>query len=358
MTGIAIVIGDLSEGGAQRVATTLAAGWITRGQMLTVITLRDSEYDFFELPEGVRRIVVGGSGNASGLLGAVLANFRRIRSLRRAIIESNARTIISFIGTTNVLAVLACRGLKVKLAISERNDPARQSLGRVWDYLRRRYYRNADIVTANSSGALQTLGRFVPSEKLALVLNPLTKPPAGFGRQPEKMILNIGRLTNQKAQDVLINAFAALAPDFPDWKLVIAGTGTLEKALKSQAEHLGIADKVDFPGQVEPWIYYSRASVFALPSRYEGTPNALLEAMSIAIAPIVSNASEGPLNFVAKGKSGLVVPVDDPKALSLALRELMADENKRKTIGNAAQESVASCNMDRVLDDWEKTLGL
>jgi GalNAc-alpha-(1->4)-GalNAc-alpha-(1->3)-diNAcBac-PP-undecaprenol alpha-1,4-N-acetyl-D-galactosaminyltransferase len=358
MTGVALVIGDLSEGGAQRVVTTLAAGWIERGHTITLITLSGRERDFFEPPDGVRRIVVGGSGDATGLLNAILTNVCRIRGLRRAINESNAETIISFVGTTNVLAVLACKGLNVKLAISERNDPARQSLGRIWNYLRKRYYRGADFITANSRGALETLSRFVPPKKLFLVLNPLAKPPEDFQHQPEKVILNIGRLTKQKAQDVLIEAFASLASDFPDWRLVIAGTGLLEEYLKSQAKCLGIDDRIDFPGQIDPWTYYRRASIFALPSRYEGTPNAMLEAMSIGVAPIVSDASEGPLDFVAQGKSGLVVPTDDPKALSVALRDLMSDESRRKALGVAAQKSVASCNSDRVLDDWEKTLGI
>jgi GalNAc-alpha-(1->4)-GalNAc-alpha-(1->3)-diNAcBac-PP-undecaprenol alpha-1,4-N-acetyl-D-galactosaminyltransferase len=358
MTGIAIVIGDLSEGGAQRVVTTLTAGWIARNQTITVITLSDRDRDFFKIPDGAGRVVVGGSGEASGVLNAILSNFHRIRGLRRAIKESNAKTVISFVSTTNVLTVLACKGLNVKLAISERNDPARQSLGHIWNFLRIRFYRYADLVTANSRGALETLSRFVPPEKLHLVLNPLATPPMDLRHQPEKVILNIGRLTAQKAQDVLIEAFNSLAPDFPDWKLVIAGSGALEDALKGHVVRLGIDDKVEFPGQVEPWEYYCRASIFALPSRYEGTPNALLEAMSVGLAPIVSDASEGPLGFVVDGVSGLVVPTDDQIALSLSLRNLMIDEAKRTALGRAAQKSVALCNLDKVLDNWEKTLGL
>jgi GalNAc-alpha-(1->4)-GalNAc-alpha-(1->3)-diNAcBac-PP-undecaprenol alpha-1,4-N-acetyl-D-galactosaminyltransferase len=356
MRRIALVIADLSGGGAQRVITILAKEWATRGREVTLITFAGEDVDFFETPPSVNRIAIGGSENSGNFLAAIVSNFRRIQRLRRAIKTCNAQTVISFVGATNVLAVLACIGLSQKLVISERNDPARQSLGRIWDYLRRSLYGRADLVTANSEGAISTLATFVPEKRLQLVKNPILPPPDEFSASPEKIVLNIGRLTHQKAQDILIEAFASIASDFPGWNLVIAGEGNRRNSLLELTEELGVRDRVTLPGQIDTWEYLSKASIFALPSRFEGTPNAMLEAMSVGLPVIVTDASTGPLEYVKNEKSGLVIPPDDSDALSKALVRLMSDENKRNSIGREAQRSISSCECDMVMEIWDTLL--
>jgi glycosyltransferase involved in cell wall biosynthesis len=218
----------------------------------------------------------------------------------------------------------------------------------------------ADLVTANSRGAIATLERFVPAEKLAFVPNPVVQGrPSARADLAGPTILNVGRLSPQKAQDVLIAAFAEVAADHPSWQLAIIGTGESEAALRRQTGGLGLADRVHFVGQVaDPNPYYQAAEVFALPSRFEGTPNALLEAMSAGMPCIVSDASGGPLEYVDDGKTGLVVPADDSTALAGALRRLIENPELRQALGEAARQRLCGHRAETALEAWTEALGL
>lgn len=231
--------------------------------------------------------------------------------------------VVSFIAPTNILCVLAARGLGARVIISERNDPARQSFGRVWDALRKRFYKRADLVTANSEAALQALQAYVPENKLVFIANHLQKPDAFYIRPREdknNIVLAVGRLHPQKRFDLLIDAFARVHAVYPDWRLVIAGHGGLEQILKAQCKDRGIEEHVEFPGLVEnPYDYYARAKIFALPSRHEGTPNALLEAMSCGVVPVISSTIEGGRSFVEEGKNGFVFQSGCSESLGEAL---------------------------------------
>ncbi|MDP6708706.1 MAG: glycosyltransferase family 4 protein, partial [Alphaproteobacteria bacterium] len=347
-------------GGAQRVFTHLANAWAAEGRPISLVTLSAPGSDFFRLAPEIRRISIDGLAPSKGPLAAVTANLRRLKALRRAFKACGAPRVLAFTGAMNVLTVLATRGLGLEVTISERNDPARQSLGRAWDLLRRRTYPMADRVTANSRGAIATLERFVPAEKLAFVPNPVVQDRSSARADlAGPTILNVGRLAPQKAQDVLIDAFAAVAADHLGWQLAIVGTGESEAALRRQAGDLGIADRVHFVGQVaDPNPYYLAAEVFALPSRFEGTPNVLLEAMSAGMPCIVSDASGGPLEYVDDGKTGLVVPADDWQALVGALRRLIENPDLRQALGEAARQRLRGHGAEAVLEAWTEALGL
>ncbi len=355
-----MVIADLSAGGAQRVFSQLANAWATEGRSIAVVTLSDAESDFFRLAPKIERVCIGGLAPSSGPFDALAANFRRIWILRQALRECGAPLVLSFMGAMNVMTILAAGGLGLKVCISERNDPARQSLGRIWDFLRRRTYPMASRVTANSQGALAALGRFVDADKLEYVPNPIAEAPSSAAVPlPGPAILNVGRLTRQKGQDALIEAFARIVQAHQEWRLVIVGTGECEAVLRQLAARHGIADYVIFAGQVDdPFAYYRAARIFALPSRFEGTPNAMLEAMSAGLPCVVSDASSGPLEYVADNETGLVVAVDDIEQLTAALGRLIEAPDLRSRLGAAAAERVESQTIGVVLETWAGVLGL
>jgi len=355
---LSLIIGDLSEGGAQRVVCNLASAWVRTGRRVAVVTLAGPQRDFFQLDPGVTRIALDVAGRSAGPVSGLHANLRRVRALRQVLRQIAAPVAVAFAGSTNVLTVLAAWGLGTRLVISERNDPAKQSLGRPWNFLRKFLYRRADLVTANSHAALDTLSSYVPRERLAHVPNPVVFPTPLPSRVVEPLILNVGRLHEQKAQDVLMTAFAEVADEVPGWRLEILGTGGLDTELRKQITALQLSNRVLMVGQVDPWPHYARAAVFALPSRFEGTPNSLLEAMSFGIPPIVSNAAGGALEYVEHGVNGLVVPVDDAEALAAAIRELVNDSEFRERLGLAARDRVAACSMESALMAWDATLQL
>ena len=166
-------------------------------------------------------------------------------------------------------------------------------------------------------------------------------------------------MTPQKAQDVLIDAFASLAADHPEWRLELLGEGEAEAALRSRAEGLGVTPRVGFRGlSKDPWKHYSAAGIFVLASRFEGTPNALLEAMSCGLPVIVSDAPGGMRDLIEHDVNGLVVPADDMTALADALRLLINDRERCRRLGEAARTGLSQTGLDRAMATWEQVLGL
>lgn len=356
---VVLVIESLGGGGAQHVVSALANGWARRGVDVTVITFQDIETDVYALDPNVKRLVIGGSGDSANLFAAVAANALRLRTLRKALSESPSDLVVSFVGTTNILTVLASFGLRKKVVISERNDPTRQSLGRIWDVLRRLTYRRADLVTANSRNALNGLSGFVPDHKLIWLPNPLREHAEGNDTKIDgPTILGAGRLHHQKGFDVLLRAFALFLDHFPNWHLVILGEGPQRGDLETLSTELGVSDSVSMPGFSEPFSYYRGASVFAHPARYEGMPNAVLEAMSQGLPVIASDTQPGLEGYLKHGVNGLIVPSEDPSRLAASLVQLAGDPGLCRKLGAEARSAVSGLESGKVLDVWSERLGL
>ncbi|MEQ8247518.1 MAG: glycosyltransferase [Alphaproteobacteria bacterium] len=359
MRRTSLVISDLGSGGAQRVLINLARLWLQQNLSVTVITFAGPESDFMVLPVKAARLNVGGYGPSNSLWESLVGNVGRVRRLRKAIRDSRPDVVVSFLAATNILTIFATFGLNCRVVICERNDPKRQSLGRLWDFLRWLFYRFADVTTANSRDAIESLKRYVPAARLEYVPNPVIAPEGVVAKNlPFPVILSVCRLSHQKAVDCVLRGFARVIESFPDWRLLVAGTGEDAADLKQLSARLGIESRVVWLGEVEdPWAYYAAAEVFVLASRYEGTPNALLEAMVSGVAPVVSDAILGADGLVLHNRSGLVFPVDEDRSLADALAQLMADEEKRKTIGRAARESVRRYLEDDAMLAWNRVIG-
>ncbi len=360
MHDVVLIINDLNCGGTERVYATLANAWAEQERKVCVITQTTPDMDFHKLDPRVTRLVYHGKCDSSSLIEGLVQNLRRMRSLRSVIRQAAAPVAVPAVAPTAILVVIASWGLGTRVVVAERNDPARQSYGRIWDFLRRLIYRRADLVTANSRGALDSLSAFVPTEMLRYLPNPVVPPrlPEGLGpRRP--VILNVARMYPHKAQKTLIDAFAAIADKHPSWRLAIAGEGPLEAELKQRAAQRGLADRVDWLGVIDNLgPVYAEASAFVLPSHNEGMPNALLEAMWAGLAVVVSDASPGPLEVVDYGNSGLVFPVDDVDALAQLLERIIGDADLRQQLGEAARERLGEFELDNVLRTWEAVLGL
>lgn len=355
---LAFVIADLSGGGAQRVATIMLREWARRGRDVRLLTFEGPEGDFFRPPPQVRRIVVGATGRSPHVLAAIAANVSRLVELRRALRATEASTVISFITATNVLVILASRGLGMRVIVSERNDPSRQNPGRLWRLLRWTTYRFADVVTANSRQALRAMKGYVSERKLAVLPNPVELPIWAAGPAAARVVLNVGRLVPQKGQGLLIEAFAAMGASRDGWSLTILGEGPERARLSDMVERHKLAPDVALPGAVDdPSGYYRRAAIFVMPSYYEGTPNALLEAMAAGLPCIVSDQLPGALEHVENGVTGLVFRSGDAGHLGECLIRLSGDGALRARLGQAARGRMRRFSPDRVLEEWDRLVG-
>ncbi len=351
---LAIVISDLRGGGSQKVLERLLKQWVHHGRRIVVLTFDDVAFDQVELPALVDRLVLGGRVSSCHIGRGVIANIGRIYRIRQVIKQLKPASVLSFLTTTNILTVLATRRLPCRLIISERNDPSRQKLNRVWEYLRRKCYPCANIITANSRSAIMNMISFVEPSRCHYVPNPVVLPENIRPIHLEKLtIVAVGRLHRQKAYDVLIDAFALFYQNNPQWQLVILGEGALRTELESQIDQLGLAHAVHLKGYVDPFPYLTAAHIYAMPSCYEGMPNALLEAMAVGIPTVISDALTGPLDFMKHEDNTLVVPVNDAKALAESLLRLANEPNLSQSIVANAKKSLAPFSIASVLPQWE-----
>ena len=295
------------------------------------------------------------------LLGPYLHILSRARAIRSVVKSENPRVVVSFIGSTNILTTIACKFLGKRIVISERNDPAIQELNHPYNKLRPYVYKYADIVTANTHNALVTMRKYVPEKKLAYVPNPLDinikNNKITKTEKCHNFILSVGRLHEQKAYDILLEAIKLISHELDNWRLLVLGKGELKKELHQLTCDLEISHLVDWKGHVSnPYKYYNMADIYVLPSRHEGMSNSLLEAMTFGLPVVISDACYGLLEIINNGENGIVIPVNDPNALADAIIKLIQDESLRNFLGNNAREAVKKFELNNVMGTWEKIL--
>jgi len=356
-----LVISSLSGGGAERVLVLLARGLAGRGHHVTVVTIYGEELDFFRLPRGVDRVALGLGKDTIGLVTKLLANARRILALHRAIRAARPDAVISLLGRTNVLALLATVGMRVPVIVSEHTDPRKEPLPGAWQGLRRIAYRRAARVVSVTAD-IDSCFDWIAADKKAVIPNPvdfaeLEQEGPGIEFPWPHAVIAMGRLAPEKGFDLLIEAFAGLAGRFADWGLVILGEGRLRGELESLSARAGLAGRVLLPGTIpSPGSTLKKAELFVLSSRWECLPMALIEAMACSLAVVATECMAGAAELVRPGHNGLLVPTESASALAAAMSELMQEPAKRRVLGQNAAASVRQFDLDRIVEVWEGLL--
>jgi len=159
-----------------------------------------------------------------------------------------------------------------------------------------------------------------------------------------RMILAVGRLSQEKAQIALLRAFKLLTETYGELtaRLVIVGDGPEREALEEAAVSFGLSDRIVFTGQVNnAQVYFEAADVLVNPSHSEGSPYVLLEAMA-ADLPIVATAVGGVPEMLENNESALLVPVDNPPAMADAIALIFSDEKLAGRLAKNAHELVST----------------
>ena len=368
---VALLVDQLGGGGAQRSATLTATALHHLGHRATVLTARGGSYAS-ELPADLNVQILAPSWPSPR--GVVIFLVR----LRRAVLRHHVDVILTNGFAVGRLALLArlfgrLRGLSV--IVVERNTLSVALADRFPNRLTRRavrsltrwLYRRADAIIGVSDGVSRDLEATLRLQvgSVITILNPVDAeritaaisepvPEAlshAFAALRRPIVITTGRLVTQKAHSDLLAAFALL-PEPTRGSLVILGEGPLRGELEEQAQELGITEDVWMPGFVEnPWWFMARADVFALSSRWEGHPRAILEALACGIPIASTDCPSGPREILADEPRARLTPVGDAQALSYAISELLEDSeaNSAKNLDRYKPASVAQAYADVIV---------
>jgi glycosyltransferase involved in cell wall biosynthesis len=347
---------QMAVAGAQRVLLNQADWLAGRGYTVTAAFLYDrdgleqrlqAEKSYPVLNFGFRKIGASASQNAVSFARGLFALLRFLRSERFDVIETFTHHV-NLIGCG--LAWLS--GVRVRIGSHHgRIDrlPAWMNRLHTW-MVNRGIIQKLVVVSAEVNRQAREDG--IRPERLALIPNGVEEYPADLQHAKSirgeilpdgkgNLILSVGALTYQKAHTYLLNAMPAVLERFPDALLALAGDGPLREELMTEAERLGLSERARFLGlRSDVADLMAAADVFVLPSRSEGMPLVLLEAMRAGLA-IIATDVPGVRDALEQGKCGLIVPPEDAQAITRALTQLLTDESLRARLGRAARERFA-----------------
>jgi glycosyltransferase involved in cell wall biosynthesis len=358
---ILLAIATLGPGGAERVMTILADAFAARGHQVALMTLDSKGTDFFGVSAGVERIALGRYGPSRSWIARLYANLVRILEIRNVVGRVRPDVVISFITEMNILTLIACAGRRTPVLVSERTDPRVHRIGRSWNWLRRVTYRRAAglVVQTNAVAEWFTAAR-AGLPPVTVIPNPVphlsyAQPPLTHGARA--YLFAAGRLFNSKGFAVLIRALALLRNQGVNFDLVVAGEGAEESTLRRLAGELGVSARVRFIGRVadlDGWM--AAAFAFVLPSRYEGFPNVLLEALACGTATIATDCPSGPREILENGKYGMLVPCEDPAAIATAVVTLQTNPDIGARLRKIGPSVVERFGVQAVAARWESLM--
>ncbi len=170
------------------------------------------------------------------------------------------------------------------------------------------------------------------------------------------VIGSVGRLTRQKGFDVLIDAMPELLAADPKMRVLIAGEGRERPALGRLARRLGVEQALLMPGYMaDPRVAFAAMDILVVPSRHEGFGLVFLEAMAMGV-PVVGTLVTGSMDAVEDGRTGVLVPPGDPKALAAAIVQLLADPDRRAELRASADRWVRERGSRRRLTERTEAL--
>ena len=402
---VGILIGSLEAGGAQRMALALAHDLLGDNWEVRLLLL-NPECEMAlpgdaEMQEALQRrlTVLGGSSVRASTFSKCVHFPWLHRRLASAIADHRLDVVVSFMERANLLNLLGSRSVpriisvreQISVALAEKTAFKRALILLAYPLL----FRRASEIVLNAHGsAAEFARRFrLPTDRLNVIPNTVAPQVAQLAQKavigPEanalgpQTVLAAGRLVHAKAHAPLLRAFKRALVDCPDARLVIVGNGPLSDELGALADALGISDAVCFTGfQRNPYPWIAGAGVFALPSRGEGLPNALLEAMALGRACVAADCSSGPRELLAPDTSigrvtdrleitdaGLLVPPMPPEDLDAevpltvaehvladALTLLLRDQDLRQRLGRGARNRAAWFTPERAFGAWKTVI--
>lgn len=341
---IVFLMSSLGMGGAERVVVSLANWIVTNTDSNVTILKFIDEKSSYPLNDKIRIIDMPKS-NKNRFLNII----DRYNFCKKEFSNIEPDIIISFFNKTQLYAYLS-KPKKTVLIGSERCNVLELS-----------FYEKlfSKAIAKKCDGFIfqtERVKKYYPKKvrkNSAVIYNAISNQKAIDASKKnylkENIITAMGRLNPQKGFDTLIKSFKKVVSEFPNYKLLIYGEGEEREKLQSLINSLSLENNVKLCGNDKDAIYtVAKSKIFVLSSRFEGMPNALIEAMATGTACISTDCDFGPRELIENNHNGILVPIDDEKVLAEKIIYLLKNDITREDLGNNAKSILTKLDSETI----------
>ena len=341
MDNLLIVLSTLGTGGAERVAISYA-NWLCANSKVKVYiaVFGGIKNNIYEMDD--RIVLYDLSSDSRNKMCRIVDHIVKLKNIVKVVMPN---VIFTMFHITNMYGLLSKRNNMVLISSERANIKMRTFISQM---LYKWAAKKSDGFIFQTERA--RLDYPLKVQKKSIVIpNAVSETIHKENLKKERVITAMGRLTYQKGFDTLIRAFSLVNKKVDNYKLSIFGDGEELGKLRELVEQLNLCEKVIFNGIKKNALEeIAHSEIFVLSSRFEGMPNALLEAMSIGMACISTDCEYGPNEIIKEGYNGFLVNVDDEKQLADKIIYLIENETERKKIGKNAKKILDTNNPDKI----------
>jgi GalNAc-alpha-(1->4)-GalNAc-alpha-(1->3)-diNAcBac-PP-undecaprenol alpha-1,4-N-acetyl-D-galactosaminyltransferase len=344
---IDFVINSLVGGGAERVMVLLANYFSSKGHDITIITF--NEPDDFELNAEVKRVRLHHGTIKNHTIRSIL-NLSKYYSNK----SNRPQVMIPFMTHGNFIGILVGKLYGIKTVSSEHNNHLKKT-DFVAAFTKKYLYRFTNVLTVLTAYDVPFYQKH--GARVEVMPNPCTfKALAVRNKDREKVIIAVGDLNryHHKGFDNLIPLIAPVLKNNPDWRLKMVGSGEKGLALLQElaAKH-NVSSQIIFTGFSDKVAEIMKVSeIFILPSRFEGLPMVLLEAMSQGLACLAYDCITGPSDIIEDKVTGLLAENQNPEAMAALLQQLITEDTLRQELGSNAIKSLGRFRIEVIYEKY------
>ncbi|MHB9056295.1 MAG: glycosyltransferase family 4 protein [Paludibacteraceae bacterium] len=334
--------------GTERATTVVANALAERGYEIGIVVFVNEGKPFFELHPTIKLIYLYHKKDKRASL---IRDFSRRKRLRK-IYNLEKPDIVIFVGSgRSMLNIPSAKNIKT---ITWEHFNANINWHLFHPFSKRLASKYCDRIVTLTNKDRELYYQKYRAKNTVCIPNPITIDSSVKSALTDKVVLSIGRLTEQKGYDMLIHAWNKVKNRNNGWKLRIVGDGQMKSLLLNKINLYGLQNSVEIiPPTSDIITQYKNASIYVMSSRYEGLPLVLIEAMAMGL-PIVSfNCETGPSEIIINGETGILVPPANIDKLAAELDNLINDENKRHFFSENSIKRAELFTIDKVIDKWE-----
>ncbi|MET3114436.1 glycosyltransferase involved in cell wall biosynthesis [Pedobacter sp. CG_S7] len=358
---VVFVINSLQRGGAERVVSVLGNSLDQKTYKVIIVCMNEAE-QAYQVSKTVTVVNLLHRTGKETIFNRVKYGLLTFFRLLKLLLKEKPYCAISFMTSANLWTGISCKLLNIQYIVSERTTPDHtiNEFGFLLKWISYVIYRESKAIVIPSKGIEDCMKQtkvFQNLKNYKVIRNPINifKISSNIKVHPKKFILGVGRLGYEKGFDQLILAFGSLK--FYDIDLLIVGDGIEKQNLNELITKLNLQNRVYLVGAKNELLdYYKQAELFVLPSRNEGYPNALIEAMSNGCACVAMNCEFGPSEIIKNGVNGLLVENNNIHLLSKAIFKILINPIFKEKLSLNAKQICQTNSLDAISRKWEELI--